>query len=243
MTIIALLNVRSVAAKLPDIACDVLKCASIMWFCETWLTPSWPSPVLQNHQIAIRCDSVRWQQRWTNQSNPLSRTSFSPLRELIISQFFNGMALPPPSKGLSTSSGALYWSQQIVVLSPHLYSPHQSNRYCVLLSHKTPIDHADTSAAKFTPLKSLAIALNCQQNHPDLIHYTIVAHSFIPYRITINYFNINKNKIRYLTVQQIIIYHNLIQCMKKKFDFETSTIFWQRLSIALYINVMGICGC
>ena len=54
---IALLNVRSITAKLPDIACDGnLKYASILCFCETWLTPSQPSPVVQNNQIAIRCD-------------------------------------------------------------------------------------------------------------------------------------------------------------------------------------------
>ena len=51
---IALLNVRSIAAKLPDIAGDnSLKCASILCFCETWLTASQPSPVIQ---IAIRCN-------------------------------------------------------------------------------------------------------------------------------------------------------------------------------------------
>ena len=54
---IALLNVRSIAAKLPDIANDdSLKCGTIICFCETWLTPSDPSPILQNGQIAIRCD-------------------------------------------------------------------------------------------------------------------------------------------------------------------------------------------
>ena len=54
---IALLNVRSITAKLPDIACDSnLKYASILCFCETWLTPPQPSPVVQSNQIAIRCD-------------------------------------------------------------------------------------------------------------------------------------------------------------------------------------------
>ena len=27
-----------------------------MCFCETWLTPSEPSPIVQNNQVAIRCD-------------------------------------------------------------------------------------------------------------------------------------------------------------------------------------------
>ncbi len=54
---IALLNIRSIAAKLPDIASDSnLKHASVVCFCETWLTPSQPSPVVQDNQIAIRCD-------------------------------------------------------------------------------------------------------------------------------------------------------------------------------------------
>ena len=39
--ILALLNVRSIVAKLPDIACDGnLKYASVLCFCKTWLTPS-----------------------------------------------------------------------------------------------------------------------------------------------------------------------------------------------------------
>ena len=54
---IALLNIRSIVAKLPDIACDDnLKYASILCFCETWLTPPRPSPVVQKNQIAVRCD-------------------------------------------------------------------------------------------------------------------------------------------------------------------------------------------
>ena len=54
---IALLNVRSIVAKLPDIAEDnSLRSASILCFCETWLTASQPSPVLQGNSIAIRCD-------------------------------------------------------------------------------------------------------------------------------------------------------------------------------------------
>ena len=43
----ALLNVRSILAKLPDITTDhSLKSASILCFCETWLNASHPSPVL-----------------------------------------------------------------------------------------------------------------------------------------------------------------------------------------------------
>ena len=57
---IVLLNVRSIVAKLPDIACDgSLKYASVLCLCETWLTPSadsQPAPVVQSNQIAIRCD-------------------------------------------------------------------------------------------------------------------------------------------------------------------------------------------
>ena len=54
---IALLNVRSLVAKLPDIECDhSLTSASILCFTETWLTPQLSSPnILGNHQ-PIRSD-------------------------------------------------------------------------------------------------------------------------------------------------------------------------------------------
>ena len=56
---IALLNVRSINAKLPDIDKDSsLKCASILCFCETWLTPTQRSPLVLDNQIDIRCDRV-----------------------------------------------------------------------------------------------------------------------------------------------------------------------------------------
>ena len=44
-------------AKLPDIQHDVgISSASILCFCETWLSPSQPSPqILENHTV-IRCD-------------------------------------------------------------------------------------------------------------------------------------------------------------------------------------------
>ena len=54
---IALLNVRSIVPKLPDIAADsYLKCASILCFCETWLTKSQPSPPISHDPHCIRCD-------------------------------------------------------------------------------------------------------------------------------------------------------------------------------------------
>ena len=56
---IALLNVRSVVAKIPDIEHDsCLRSASIQCFCETWLTPSQLSPLVQHDQIDIRCDRM-----------------------------------------------------------------------------------------------------------------------------------------------------------------------------------------
>ena len=56
---IALLNVRSIIAKLPDIRADnSLKSASILCFCETWLNASQPSLILLEDQIDIRCDRV-----------------------------------------------------------------------------------------------------------------------------------------------------------------------------------------
>ena len=56
---IALLNVRSIVAKLPDIIADTsLSSATILCFCETWLNASQPSPVLLDHQIDVRCDRI-----------------------------------------------------------------------------------------------------------------------------------------------------------------------------------------
>ena len=56
---VALLNVRSIGAKLPDVLDDkTLSCASIQCFCETWLNASQLSPVLRPNQIDIRCDRV-----------------------------------------------------------------------------------------------------------------------------------------------------------------------------------------
>ena len=56
---IALLNVRSLVAKVQDIKADCNRIsASIQCFCETWLNPSQPSPVLQHDQTDIRCDRV-----------------------------------------------------------------------------------------------------------------------------------------------------------------------------------------
>ena len=49
---IALLNLRCLIAKLPDIT------AGILCFCETWLNASQPSPVLLDDRIDIRCDTV-----------------------------------------------------------------------------------------------------------------------------------------------------------------------------------------
>ena len=54
---ISLLNVRSINAKMPDILCDDnLKCASVLCFCETWLSPSHVSPLLPNGHTILRCD-------------------------------------------------------------------------------------------------------------------------------------------------------------------------------------------
>ena len=54
---ISLLNVRSINAKMPDILCDDnLKCASVLCFCETWLSPSHVSPQLSNGHTILRCD-------------------------------------------------------------------------------------------------------------------------------------------------------------------------------------------
>ena len=54
---IALLNVRSIVAKLPDIEADTeLRSASVLCFCETWLSPAQPSPVVSTDHDVLRCD-------------------------------------------------------------------------------------------------------------------------------------------------------------------------------------------
>ena len=52
----SLLNIRSILGKLPDLETDCnINNASIMCFCETWLTPTQESPQLRGH-IVLRCD-------------------------------------------------------------------------------------------------------------------------------------------------------------------------------------------
>ena len=56
---IALLNVRSIVAKLPDIEADnQLRSASVLCFCETWLSPAQPSPVVKKEDTVLRCDRL-----------------------------------------------------------------------------------------------------------------------------------------------------------------------------------------
>ena len=54
---IALLSVRSLIPKLPDIECDKsLSCASILCFTETWLTPQRDTPIICGNYRSIRSD-------------------------------------------------------------------------------------------------------------------------------------------------------------------------------------------
>ena len=54
---LALLNVRSLNAKLPDIEYDdSLTCASILCFTETWLTPQMEIPYVRGNYQAARAD-------------------------------------------------------------------------------------------------------------------------------------------------------------------------------------------
>ena len=54
---IAFLNVRSIMGKLPDIEADMsLTNASILAFCETWLSPTQDSPNLREGHVVLRCD-------------------------------------------------------------------------------------------------------------------------------------------------------------------------------------------
>ena len=56
---IALLNVRSIVAKLADIKADLeLLSADVLGFCETWLSPAQPSPVVKTDHMTLRCDRV-----------------------------------------------------------------------------------------------------------------------------------------------------------------------------------------
>ena len=52
---IALLNVRSIVAKLADIKTDLeLLSADVLGFCETWLSPAQPSPVIKADHVTLR---------------------------------------------------------------------------------------------------------------------------------------------------------------------------------------------
>ena len=54
---IKLLNVRSINAKVQDIVKDkMLKYASVLCFCETWLNPSQPDPKLLDNHTVMRTD-------------------------------------------------------------------------------------------------------------------------------------------------------------------------------------------
>ena len=56
---VALLNVCSISAKLVDINNDdMLKYASVLCFCETWLSPPQPSPVLHDNHVVFRSDRI-----------------------------------------------------------------------------------------------------------------------------------------------------------------------------------------
>ena len=76
---IALLNVRSLLAKLPDIRADTNLCnADILCFYETWLNASQPTPLLLDNQTDIRCDRMSNENRGgvlmcvPNYTNPTS---------------------------------------------------------------------------------------------------------------------------------------------------------------------------
>ena len=56
---LALLNIRSLYAKLADIDCDdSLACASILCFTETWLTPQMETPCVRDNWQAARADRL-----------------------------------------------------------------------------------------------------------------------------------------------------------------------------------------
>ncbi len=54
---VTLVNVRSIIAKLADIESDFeLLSADVLCFCETWLSPAQPSPVIKADHVTLRCD-------------------------------------------------------------------------------------------------------------------------------------------------------------------------------------------
>ena len=55
---LSLLNVTSIVAKMHDIECDSNINAVDMCFCETWLSPSQPSPCIREGHVVLRCDRV-----------------------------------------------------------------------------------------------------------------------------------------------------------------------------------------
>ena len=80
---VALLNIRSIIPKTPDIKADSnLASARIQCFCETWLDASQSSPVLLPHQIDIRCDRMTCENRGgvmiyvPNEMNPFNTQIF-----------------------------------------------------------------------------------------------------------------------------------------------------------------------
>ena len=57
---IALLNVRSIGAKLADIEADLeFQGADVLCFCETWLSPAQPPPVIKADHVILRCDRAQ----------------------------------------------------------------------------------------------------------------------------------------------------------------------------------------
>ena len=61
---IALLNVRSIVPKVPDISQDKsMKSAAILCFTETWLTEQQASPTLHDDYAVLRCDRISGENR------------------------------------------------------------------------------------------------------------------------------------------------------------------------------------
>ena len=61
---VALLNVRSIVPKVPDICQDnSLKSAAILCFTETWLTHEQTSPALLDSHTVLRCDRASGENR------------------------------------------------------------------------------------------------------------------------------------------------------------------------------------
>lgn len=97
---IALLNVRSIVAKLPDIQQDsTLISTSVLCFTETWLTPQQDNPHIANHSSVVRSDRMSDNNKGgvmisMHQTIQISHVTKFPLNNILIEAFTATLILP-----------------------------------------------------------------------------------------------------------------------------------------------------